>query len=195
MKLPILAIILTIIITACAPKVDIDVAQPVEEPTQEAKVEEPEIINTEPEQIEEPETILEEPKEPIIEDNTIEIKEDSFYPKHKSINANTEIIWINKDTRQHKISCYLSGTRVTTSSNLNQEDSFSYVFVKEGDYTCIDAIYGLRSTIRVNDAAPLLSPTGSAIVLDEVNLKTAPIAAIALIAIIVLLVFIFRKKK
>ncbi len=129
------------------------------------------------------------------EENIIEIMADSFYPDKKTINKNTELKWINKDKKQHKIACYLGGTRVTTSSNLNENDYFTYTFLEGGEYTCIDAIYGLRSTITVESQQALLSPTGSAVISGSGSLKGASLSAIALIAIIILLFFIYGRKR
>lgn len=189
MKQYILLTLLIILITSCAPKVEIDIAKPVEDvPIEKPK----EVIEEKPKEI-----TQEEPKAEEIspEENTIEIKEDSFYPKEKTIEKNTEIKWTNKDKKEHKIACYLSGTRVTTSSNLKQEDSFAHTFLKEGDYTCIDAIHGLRSTITVEAQQQLLSPTGSAVISESTSIKGTSLAAIALIAIIILLFFIYGRKK
>jgi len=191
MKQYIIIIALIILITACTPKVDIEKAQPAE--------------GTPPEEPEAPIEMI--PEEPKTQDNTIEIKEDAFYPKEKTIQENTIIRWINKDQKQHKISCYLGGTRVTTSENLEEGDSYGYTFIKDGEYTCIDAIYGLRSTITVGSEAPLLSPTGkvteksllsptgSVVVSGSTSLKGAALAGIAVIAIIALLFFIFARKR
>jgi len=180
-------LIVIIFLTSCAPVVEIETAKPVEEQIEEPK----EIIEEQEEIIEEPEVEETIPEE----ENIIEIKESIIYPEKKTIEKNTEIKWINKDKKQHKIACYLEGTRVTTSSNLNQEDSFTYTFLKEGEYTCIDAIYGLRSKITVEGQKALLSPTGSSVISESKSIKATPFAAIAVIAIIILLFFIFGRKR
>lgn len=182
MKQYIPVILLIILITSCAPIVEVEEAQPVEEPR--------EIIEEEPEEV-----ILEDAKETTIEENIIEIGESSFSPAEKIISKNTEIKWVKKDTRNYKLACYLEGTRITQSPDLKQGDTFTYTFLKEGEYTCITTPYGLRNIITVEANAPLLSPTGSAVRIGEGNIKGASIAAIALIAIISLLFFIYRKKQ
>ncbi len=186
MRQYIILLLLIILLTSCAPKVDVDTAKPVEELREEPK----EAIEKWEEAIEEEPGV----EEVSLEENTIEIKENIIDPERKVIERNTEITWVNKDKKEHKIACYLGGTRVTTSSNLKQEDSFVYTFLKEGDYTCIDAIYGLRSTIIVEGQKALLSPTGRAVI-GEGEISRASFAAIALIAIIVLLFFVFGRKR
>lgn len=187
MKQYILFILLIILIASCAPKVEVEKAKQVEQiPVEEVK------------KIEEPKEIIpEEPKveEISLEKNTIEIKEDSIYPKEKTIEKDTEIEWVNKDKKEHKIACYLSGIRVTTSSNLKEEDSFTYRFLKEGDYTCIDAIYGLRSTITVKSQQPLLSPTADVVREKGESAKMASLTTIILVAIVALLFFIYSRKR
>jgi len=191
MKLLTLTIFLIILITSCAQEADIDVVEP------KVTIAEPEEIDTivEPEEptkaIEEEK--LEETKKPSKEENIIEMREGSFYPKDKTIKANTEITWIKKDPREYKIACYLEGDRIAVSPNLKEGDSFTHIFLKGGEYTCITFPYGLRSTIIVEDVAPLLSPTGNVII--DAKLKISPIAAIVFAAIIVLIVIIFRRKK
>lgn len=142
-------------------------------------------------------TLIEDGREEVIpeEENIIEIREDSFYPIEKIVKKNTEIRWVNKDTKQHKIACYLGGNRVTTSSNLDENDYFTYTFIEGGEYTCIDAIYGLRSIITIESQQPLLSPIGSAVIGGSNTLKGASLSAIALIALIVLLFFIYGRKR
>lgn len=187
MKKYILLLLLTVLITSCAPKVEVENAQQVEEtPIEQPK----EIIKEEPKEI-----TQEEAEETSLEENIIEIKEDSFYPKKKTIEKNTEIKWIKKDRKDYKIGCYLEGTRVIQSPNLKQGDSFTYTFLKEGEYTCITTPYGLRSTITVEGRKALLSPTGSAVIGESNNIKGASFAAIALISIIVLLFFIYGRKR
>ena len=184
MKRYTLLLLLIILLTSCAPKVEIDIAKPVEEtPIEEPK----EIIEEEPK---EPK-----PEEKSLEENIIEIKEDSFYPKEKTIEKNTEIKWLKKDTRDYKIVCYLEGTRVIQSPDLKEGDSFTYNFLEEGGYTCITIPYGLRSTITVEAQKPLLSPTSSAVISEGTSIKGASLAAIALIAIVVLLFFIYGRKR
>lgn len=184
MKEYIILSLLTILITSCAPKVEVETAKPVEEPIEEPK-----------EIIEKQEEVIEEPEETSLEENIIEIKEDSFYPKEKIIEKNTEIKWVKKGRKDYKIGCYLEGTRVIQSPNLKQGDSFTYTFLKEGEYTCITTPYGLRSTITVEGRKVLLSPTGSAVIGESNNIKGASFAAIALIAIIILLFFIYGRKR
>lgn len=125
--------------------------------------------------------------------NIIEINADSFGPAKKTITRNTKIIWVNNDDREHKVACYLDGNRITTSANLKKGDSFGFTFIEYGEYTCIDAIYGLRSTVKV--VLPSSMPTtGMASLRSDGGALTAPLAAIAVCALILLLFFIYGRK-
>ena len=181
-------LLVALLITACAPQVVIEVGQPVEEiPTEEPQI------------IEQPSDVIgvitEEPKEISTQQNMIEIRKDAFYPKEKAIGKNTEIQWVNRDESVHKIACYLGGTRVTTSSNLAKGDFFTYTFLEGGVYTCIDAIYGLRSTVTVKHTQELFSPTGRVVAVESADMIGDPLAAIAVLAFIILLFFIYGRKR
>lgn len=168
--------------------------QPVEEtPKEESLIDVSINIEGEAEEIALEETETEEitPKE----ENIIEIMADSFYPDKKTVNKNTEIKWVNSGNKEFRVACYLGGTRVTTSSNLKENDFFTYTFIEGGEYTCITYPYGLRNTIIVESEQPLLSPTGSAVIGGSGSLKGASLSAIALIAIIILLFFIYGRKR
>jgi len=178
MKEYILLILLTILLTSCAPKVDVDIAKPVEE----TPIEEPEEITAD------------EAEEISLEENTIEIKEDSFYPQQKTIEKNTEIKWIKKDTRDYNLNCYLEGTRVIQSPDLKEGDSFTYTFHEEGKYTCITTPYGLRNIITVK-AQPLLSPTGRAVLKEGKGINGISLAAMIIITIALILAFNYGRKK
>ena len=178
MKQYILIALLIILITACAPKVEVEEATPTEVPEEVME-----------------EIVLEEPEEVIIEENIIEIKEDSFYPAKKTVDKNTEIKWVKKDVRRYKIGCYLEGTRVIQSPDLEENEEFIYTFLQEGEYTCITTPYGLRSTIIVEPEAPLLSPTGRVVASEGKGAKGASLAVIAVLAIVTLLFFIFGRNR
>jgi len=185
-------LLLIILLSSCAPTVEVDTPKPAETPIEEQieSIEEPEIEDEEVE-LEEPETI----EEPRVEENIIEIKPDGFYPKEKTISINTEIKWVKKDSRDYKIACYLSGNRITQSPILKEEDTFTYTFLKEGQYTCLTAPFGLRNIINVESSQQaLLSPTGSAVI-GDVNISRAPFAVVALLAIIVLLFFVYGRRR
>jgi len=139
------------------------------------------------------ELILEKP-ETISGGNIIEIREDAFYPNEKTIKKNTEIKWIKKDTRLYKIACYLGGDRVILSSELKENDFFTYTFLEEGEYTCITFPYGLRNVITVG-SSPFLSPIGGVVgVGGSPTLGAGLIIAIAILAAIILFFFIYGRK-
>jgi plastocyanin len=177
MKRYMLSLLLLILITSCAPEVEVDIAKPVEEtPTKEPE-----------------EGIEVELEEPEVEENIIEIRESSFSPKEKTIEKDTEIKWIKKDKRDYKLVCYLKGTRIIQSRDLKEGDSFTYKFSEEGEYTCITVPYGLRNIITVAKTE-LFSPTGRA-VSANIGIKGNPLTVIILMAISLLLFFYSRKKK
>lgn len=127
------------------------------------------------------------------EEDFIEIRAEGIFPKEKKVELDEEVTWINKDLKEHKLACYLAGNRVAASSNLKQDDSFSFTFQKEGAYTCIDAIYGLRSAIEVGEEG--YTPTGGAVISDENAGSGLPLASIAIVSIIVLLFFVYGRKR
>lgn len=180
----ILLLIMIILITSCAQKAEVEKAKP----EKETPMQEPEEI------------IKEEAQEPEMEETgqeegIIEIKKDSFYPAEKTIEKNTEIKWIKKDTRDYKIACYLDGARVIQSPDLKEGDSFAYTFLKEGEYTCITVPYGMRNIIKVEAEMQLLSPAASAISSRNKSIKGGPLAAAAMASIIVILFFIYGRKR
>ena len=183
MKQYVLFVLIMILITACAPKVEVDIAKPVKTPA------------------EQPRDIIESPKDTVTEKpitpqetNMVEIRQDAFYPEEKSIQENTEIKWIKKDTRTYKIVCYLDGARVVLSEDLKQGDTFTYKFEKEGKYTCITSPYGLRNVINV-EPKEMLSPTGYVVAGNNPESPFgSSIALVAVLSVIALSFFIFGRK-
>ena len=194
MKQYLLIMILIILVTACAPKVEIEEAYPVGETEtgKESKTNIEEPVIQEPAEL--PAEVLKTEEITSIE-NLIEIEEDSFYPKEKIIRKDTKVEWIKKDARSYKLACYLEGTRVIQSPDLKQGDTFTYKFLKDGEYTCITYPYGLRSTITVRTTAPLLSPTGNVVLNGDKGINGASLAVMAIIAITLLLFFNHGRKK
>ncbi len=189
-----------LIIRYNAPIIEVEEAQLVEE-----KVEKPEEILEESQkseisegletesQSEPAEMIPPEPEQPSKE-NIIEIRKDAFYPKEKIITKNTEIKWVKKDTRDYNLNCYLGGTRVIQSPDLKEGDSFTYIFLEEGKYTCITTPYGLRNIITV-ETQPLLSPTGRVVLKEGQGIDGFSLAAMIIITMALILAFSYRGKK
>ncbi|MBU0628986.1 MAG: hypothetical protein KKC75_07380 [Nanoarchaeota archaeon] len=181
-------VFLLLVFTACATQTKETTNTQITQPDQ--YIEEPQSIPNEPQ----PE-LPSPPKEqaPIEKQkNIIEINADSFSPITKTITKNTQITWINNDNREHKIACYLKGSRIITSTNLKKGDSFEFTFLGYGEYTCMDAIYGLRSTINV--VLPSNMPTGMVVISSQTAILTAPLASIAILGIILLLFFIYGRR-
>jgi len=197
MKKYLVMLFLLVLVIGCT-KVEVDQAQKAEDAAQQEPVEPQQPAEAQPVETPAPTEIIE--PEIGFEGTTIEIKEGLFDPEENTIEQNTEVKWVNKDAKEHKIACYLGGTRVTTSSNLKQEGDFTYTFLKDGKYTCIDAIYGLRSYITVKPKEALLSPTGnvvlaanSAIGLEEIGITL--LTLVAILSIFVLSFFIYGRKR
>ncbi|MBW2989603.1 hypothetical protein KY358_04780 [Candidatus Woesearchaeota archaeon] len=194
MRWHIIAVLAAVILLAsCAPVVEVDVAKPVEEPAgQEAGV--PAQQET---PIEKPEEIMaeEQAERDKAADNSIIIREDSFYPSEKTININEEVTWTKEDDRDYQIACYFEGSRVAISPSLKSGDSFSYRFLKEGEYRCLTFPYGMKNMITVKEeATPLLSPTGNAVGTGK-SFRSPALAILALFSAIILALFIFGRKK
>ena len=190
-------IFLVVFVMGCT-RVEVDQAQKVEDATPQEPVEPQQPAEAQPVDTPAPPEMIE--PEISFEGTTIEIKEGVFDPEENTIEQNTEVKWVNKDAKEHKISCYLGGTRVTTSSNLKQEGDFTYTFLKDGKYTCIDAIYGLRSYITVKPKQALLSPTGNVVLaangaLSVGEIEITLLSFVAILSIFVLSFFIYGRKR
>ena len=123
------------------------------------------------------EIIIEQPEAPIaqqpeapkttISDLTsvlIQISRYSFDKMDITIQKGTTVTWKNLDTRRHRIACY------TTEKQSNQRFYFgeimleggknTYTFNEPGRFLCIDAVFGIRGFVNVEEKQPL---TGNAI--------------------------------
>jgi len=192
-------LLLVILVTACAPVVEVEDAQPVEDAVIEEGVAE------ETEEVVE-EVVLE--KEEAVDENVIEITKDGFNPVEKTVEPYTDIKWVKKDDpRDYKIACYLGGARATMSSNLKEGDHFIYTFINEGEYTCLIFPYGLRSTITV-ETAPLLSPTGRVVTnvnggglsmgefLESIKVGESNfLGLIAILSVMMVIFFVYGRKR
>src|SRR3989344_2864029 len=114
MKKYLVMLFLLVLVIGCT-KVEVDQAQKAEDAAQQEPVEPQQPAEAQPVETPAPTEIIE--PEIGFEGTTIEIKEGLFDPEENTIEQNTEVKWVNKDAKEHKIACYLGGTRVTTSSN------------------------------------------------------------------------------
>lgn len=67
--------------------------------------------------------------------NSIEVKNFMFMPTTLTVNAGTQVSWVNKDDEPHTV---VSDTGLFRSGALDTDESFSFKFDKPGTYhfTC-----------------------------------------------------------
>jgi len=171
-----------------------DIIEPIQEhPTQESPIPVPE---EEPLDIEEPEAVQLKPKEQKAKEQniaTIEIT-DKFTPTDTTISAGTTMVWVNEDGRPHLIACYEKVDRFYVGHKLEERGASSkHTFDKEGEFLCIDSIYGLRGNIKVNPKSSAI--TGYAVFQGNTASKDNYTALFLLIGSILLISHIAVKKK
>tara|TARA_Y100000310_G_C20674905_1_gene812437 strand:+ start:259 stop:852 length:594 start_codon:yes stop_codon:yes gene_type:complete len=76
----------------------------------------------------------------------------AFIPETVLITAGEEVTWQSNDDKSHKISCYNLRKRVVQSEIMKTGDSFTHKFDLRGEQLCVDAIFGHRGTIIVEQA-------------------------------------------
>ncbi len=102
------------------------------------------IVNTEPEQL---------AQHPL--EASINIKWGSFEPAKLAIKKGTKVTWYHADdSKKFLIACYIGPNRVFKSENIFPQEAFSYTFMDDEEYLCIDAIYGARGFITVGSPKP-----------------------------------------
>ena len=86
----------------------------------------------------------------------VSIASSGFVPRTISVKVGQAVTWVNKDASPHKVASDPYPTDTTLSglnskTNLNTNDSFSYVFSKAGTYTYHDEMnpYGNQGTVIV----------------------------------------------
>ena len=133
---------------------DTEIPQPDYVPKEEvvAPAEEPKVGD---DQIVEPETPEPAVKSKVIASSenlneiNVEIYRTNFNNMELTVDKGTNVIWVNKDERSHKISCYEGPDRIYSDKSINNEESSEYKFEKAGEYLCVDAIFGIRQDIQV----------------------------------------------
>ncbi|MBI2138121.1 hypothetical protein HYU13_00900 [Candidatus Woesearchaeota archaeon] len=99
---------------------------------------------------------------PIIE-VFIEIRDMKLLPQEITVRPGTTVTWVNNDGKSHKV---FEITRKFYGTRMETGDRFSFTFDVPGTYRYFDANFeehkGLRGTINVEDASPILI-TGDAV--------------------------------
>ncbi|MES2970884.1 MAG: cupredoxin domain-containing protein [Patescibacteria group bacterium] len=91
------------------------------------------------------------------EEAKVDIKADQFIPGTIKVKPGTTVTWANTDTKPHRIAAdphpMHSSLPGLLSDDLNQGDSYSYVFEKPGTYTYHDEQQPLsaRGTVIVSE--------------------------------------------
>ena len=154
------------------------------------------------------EGILEEPiaeselvtpeEEPEIESQPTEIREEYLagpemiintlrtgFDKNNVITHQTLVYWKNTDDRPHKIACYLEGEKVFLSPQLKEGQIFSYRFIRSGDYSCRDVVFGYWGNVTIVNEAT--TPTGFAVFSQAISYSFNNPIEIGMLMIIIVL--------
>ncbi|MFC1768417.1 hypothetical protein ACFLZX_01510 [Nanoarchaeota archaeon] len=124
--------------------------------------------------------------------NEIKILDEEFSPDYLKLDVDSEVTFIQSGEKRHKIACYLGPTRVFLSDDLQGGSEYSFTFTEKGEYSCVDAVYGLRSTIVIGDPKPRDAITAMAVVSQDIPedlvMFYVPIVLIGIIAIIAFII-------
>ncbi len=127
--------------------------------------------------------------------NEMVVGDTSITPKEISIKSDEELTFRVEGSKRHKMACYLGPSRVVLSEDLREGQTFSYLFNKEGDYVCIDIIYGLRSTVHVGISEKGSSITGRFVNDQMMMERVFFLAPVTLVAIIAIVSFVVTRKR
>ena len=120
------------------------------------------------EQVPEPEPILVQPAEAKpVKETAIKVTEDALSPAEVVVQKGSAVKWVVGDEKFHRISCYgENNIRMAFSDILkNKGESYRLTFNQNGEYLCMDAVFGLRGKIIVKEH--VLSITGAAVALKN----------------------------
>ena len=137
----------------------------------------PSEIRAAQEQIPIEEVIVESPEEPVAQQpeppkktiadlasTLIQISRYSFDKMEITISKGTTVTWKNLDTRRHRMACYTTegseNKRVYLGEIMLEGGKNSYTFSEAGKFLCLDAVFGIRGFVNVEEKQ---SVTGNAI--------------------------------
>ena len=79
---------------------------------------------------------------------TVEIKTFAFAPQELTVRPGTKVTWINHDQTVHNV---VSPAGAFTSPGMDTDDSFTFMFEKEGDFAYLCALHPhMVGTIHVH---------------------------------------------
>lgn len=143
------ATIFLLILTSCVPEkseLQPEVTSPERPVESEAVIEE---IIEETEEAEENGQPVKE-TQPVKNELMIDMFRTTFGNDNILILPETIISWKNSDDRVHQVACYVDGVRIFKSQQLKPGDTDSYRFIQQGDYQCLDIVFGYWSNISVS---------------------------------------------
>ena len=82
---------------------------------------------------------------------TIEISRFAFDKPEVTVPVGTKVIWKNTDERRHMITNPTIGLFRTLRKSLEQGDTFEYIFTEPGTYEILEANFGIRGLVIVED--------------------------------------------
>src|SRR3989344_1849064 len=139
-----------------------------------------------------------EPKTEAPATKTIMLSRDGFDPELVSIMKAEPLTWKVTGIDFGKIACYktVNGhqeSRLFTSERVYCGETFTYTFTDPGEYLCVDAVYGSRSTVVVSASSPMMSITGN--VVRDAGSKSTNIALLTIIGAFIYVLVIFARKQ
>lgn len=140
--------IFLLILTSCVPESELqpEVTIPERPVESEAVIEE---ITEETEEAEENEQHVKETQQ-VKKELMIDMFRTAFSNDNIVISQDTIISWKNSDDRVHQVACYVDRVRIFKSQQLKPGDTDSYRFIQQGDYQCMDVVFGYWSNIIVS---------------------------------------------
>lgn len=188
------ATIFLLILTSCVPEKSESQPETIPERYVESEAVIEEFIE-ETEGAEEKEQPVEEPQQ-VKKELMIDMFRTTFGNDNIVILPETIVSWKNSDDRIHLVACYVDGVRIFKGQQLKPGDTDSYRFIQQGDYRCMDVVFGYWSNISVSAESNKI--TGNFILSngDSQNLiNSAKLGVTAFIIILSLLLGVHFLKK
>ncbi|HLC65878.1 MAG TPA: hypothetical protein VJI46_07190 [Candidatus Nanoarchaeia archaeon] len=121
------------------------------------------------------------------------VSDTAITPKNNTLKAGGTVNFRAEGSKRHKIACYSGSNRISLSEDLRSGDVFPMPFNESGQYTCLDIIYGFRSSFVV--AEEFLSPILGSVIGAGLNRERLIILGpAAIIAVLALYAFLSRKR-
>ena len=134
------------------------------------------------------------PKKPA--ENIIKLTEDKLEPVTLTVQRGSTVKWVSDDSKFHRISCYdQDNIRMAFSDILKKKgDSYKLTFMQNGEYLCMDAVFGLRGKVVVKEN--VFPITGAAVGAPNISSKdlTPLIFLLIIIAGVIIANKVVKKK-